>query len=392
MQKYSFIIRSIMDKKTKNIVFIISFAVIIYAAAMNLGAVLSFLGKLVSLLLPLIIGLVLAFVLSVPMGGFEKLLRRLADKAKIPAGDKLLTALSFVLTVAALLCLVVLVFTLLIPQLVSSVTGVVEQVQRKLPLWLETLNSYNIDTRQINQWLESINMDNIVSALTGGAGLVLASVLDISSTIVSVLINAGLGIVIMVYVLLTRRTLKRQAKRILYAYLSQERADKIIHVASLVYQTFSKFFSGQCLESCILGSLIFIAFSIARLPYSGLIAVLTGICAFIPYVGSFIACSIGALLTLLSSPAQALLCIVVFVTVQFVENQFIYPNVVGNSVGLPPLFTLLAVMLGGKLFGLLGMIFFIPVMAVIYALIREDVQQRDVRKPIPRDSKFSPRN
>ena len=381
-----------MDKKTKNIVFIISFAVIIYAAAMNLGAVLSFLGKLVSLLLPLIIGLVLAFVLSVPMGGFEKLLRRLADKAKIPAGDKLLTALSFVLTVAALLCLVVLVFTLLIPQLVSSVTGVVEQVQRKLPLWLETLNSYNIDTRQINQWLESINMDNIVSALTGGAGLVLASVLDISSTIVSVLINAGLGIVIMVYVLLTRRTLKRQAKRILYAYLSQERADKIIHVASLVYQTFSKFFSGQCLESCILGSLIFIAFSIARLPYSGLIAVLTGICAFIPYVGSFIACSIGALLTLLSSPAQALLCIVVFVTVQFVENQFIYPNVVGNSVGLPPLFTLLAVMLGGKLFGLLGMIFFIPVMAVIYALIREDVQQRDVRKPIPRDSKFSPRN
>lgn len=392
MQKYSFIIRSIMDKKTKNIVFIISFAVIIYAAAMNLGAVLSFLGKLVSLLLPLIIGLVLAFVLSVPMGGFEKLLKKLADKAKIPAGDKLLTALSFVLTIATVLCIVVLVFTLLIPQLVSSVTGVVEQVQRKLPLWLETLNSYNIDTQQINQWLDSINMDSIVSTLTGGAGLVLASVLDISSTIVSVLINAGLGIVIMVYVLLTRRTLKRQTKRILYAYLSAERADKIVHVASLVYQTFSKFFSGQCLESCILGSLIFIAFSIARLPYAGLIAVLTGICAFIPYVGSFIACSIGALLTLLSSPAQALLCIVVFVTVQFVENQFIYPNVVGNSVGLPPLFTLLAVMLGGKLFGLLGMIFFIPVMAVIYALIREDVQQRDVRKPIPRDSKFSPRN
>lgn len=392
MQKYSFIIRSIMDKKTKNIVFIISFAVIIYAAAMNLGAVLSFLGKLVSLLLPLIIGLVLAFVLSVPMGGFEKLLKKLADKAKIPAGDKLLTALSFVLTIATVLCIVVLVFTLLIPQLVSSVTGVVEQVQRKLPLWLETLNSYNIDTQQINQWLDSINMDSIVSTLTGGAGLVLASVLDISSTIVSVLINAGLGIVIMVYVLLTRRTLKRQTKRILYAYLSAEKADKIVHVACLVYQTFSKFFSGQCLESCILGSLIFIAFSIARLPYAGLIAVLTGICAFIPYVGSFIACSIGALLTLLSSPAQALLCIVVFVTVQFVENQFIYPNVVGNSVGLPPLFTLLAVMLGGKLFGLLGMIFFIPVMAVIYALIREDVQQRDVRKPIPRDSKFSPRN
>ena len=147
---------------------------------------------------------------------------------------------------------------------------------------------------------------------------------------------------------------------------------------------------GQCLESCILGSLIFIAFSIARLPYAGLIAVLTGICAFIPYVGSFISCSIGVLLTLLSSPGQALLCIIVYLAVQFTENQFIYPNVVGNSVGLPPLFTLLAVMLGGKLFGIVGMIFFIPLMAVVYVLVREDVQRRDVRKPIPKDSKFAP--
>lgn len=380
-----------MDKKTKNIMFIIAFGIVMYAAAMNLGAVLAFAGKLVSLLLPLIIGLVLAFVLSVPMGGFEKRLRRLTARAKRQPSDKLLTAFSFILTLLALLCIVVLLFTLLIPQLVSSAMGVAEQVQRKLPQWIATLNSYNIDTRQISAWLESINMEKIISTLTGGAGLVLASVLDISSTIVSVFINGGLGLVIMVYVLLTRKTLKRQSKRILYAYLSRERADKIIHISSLVYETFSKFFSGQCLESCILGSLIFIAFSIARLPHAGLIAVLTGICAFIPYVGSFAACSVGTLLTLLSSPAQALLCIIVYLIVQFVENQFIYPNVVGSSVGLPPLFTLLAVMLGGKLFGLLGMIFFIPVMAVVYALVREDVQSRDGRKPIPRDSKFSPR-
>ena len=118
---------------------------------------------------------------------------------------------------------------------------------------------------------------------------------------------------------------------------------------------------------------------------------LTAVCAFIPYVGAFLSCFIGTLLTLLSSPAQALLCILVYLAVQFTENQFIYPNVVGSSVGLPPLFTLLAVMLGGKLFGLLGMIFCIPVMAVIYTLVREDVQLRDGRKPIPRDSKFSPK-
>ena len=379
-----------MDKKTKSYMILIVFAVLVYAAAMHLGAVLGFLGSLVSLVLPLLIGLVLAFVLSVPMNGFEKLLKKLFSGTKKPVKDKLLTVLSFILTMATVLFIAVLVVTMLIPELVNSAKGVVEQMQVKLPQWLAVLNSYNIDTQQINELYNSINMESLFSTLTGSAGLVLDSVLNISTTIVSVVINGGLGFVIMVYVLLSRKTLKHQCQRVLYAYLSRERADSIAHVTGLIYQTYSKFFSGQCLESCILGSLIFIAFSIARLPYAGLIAVLTGICAFIPYVGSFISCSIGVLLTLLSSPGQALLCVIVYLAVQFIENQFIYPNVVGNSVGLPPLFTLLAVMLGGKLFGIVGMIFFIPLMAVVYVLVREDVQRRDVRKPIPKDSKFAP--
>ena len=379
-----------MDKKTKTYMLLIAFAVLVYAAAMHLGLVLGFLARLVSLVLPLVIGLVLAFVLSVPMNGYEKLLQKLFSGAKKPVPDKLLTAGSFFLTIATVLLVAVLVITMLIPELVSSAKGVVEQVQLKLPEWLALLNSYNIDTQQINEFYNSISMDSIFATLTGSAGIVLDSVLNISTTIVSVVINGGLGIVIMVYVLLTRKTLKHQCRRVLYAYLSRERADSIVHVSGLIYQTYSKFFSGQCLESCILGSLIFIAFSIAKLPYAGLIAVLTAICAFIPYVGAFISCSIGVLLTLLASPAHVLLCLIVYLAVQFIENQFIYPNVVGNSVGLPPLFTLLAVMLGGKLFGIIGMIFFIPLMAVVYTLVREDIQRRDVRKPVPKNSKFAP--
>jgi len=379
-----------MDKKTKTYMLLIAFAVLVYAAAMHLGVVLGFLARLVSLVLPLVIGLVLAFVLSVPMNGYEKLLQKLFSGAKKPMPDKLLTAGSFFLTIATVLLVAVLVVTMLIPELVSSAKGVVEQVQLKLPEWLALLNSYNIDTQQINEFYNSISMESLFATLTGSAGIVLDSVLNISTTIVSVVINGGLGIVIMVYVLLTRKTLKHQCRRVLYAYLKCERADSIVHVSGLIYQTYSKFFSGQCLESCILGSLIFIAFSIAKLPYAGLIAVLTAICAFIPYVGAFISCSIGVLLTLLASPAHVLLCLIVYLAVQFIENQFIYPNVVGNSVGLPPLFTLLAVMLGGKLFGIIGMIFFIPLMAVVYTLVREDIQRRDVRKPVPKDSKFAP--
>ncbi len=379
-----------MDKKTKNSMFLIAFAVLIYAAAMNLGAVLGFAGRLVSLLLPLIIGLVGAFVLSVPMKGYENLFAKLFKNAKKPLNDKLISAASFIMTVLTLLLILLLAVTMLIPQLVDSVKGVIQQIQQNIPAWLDILSRHNIDTRQINGWLESINLENLLATLTGGAGIVLASVKNISSTIVSLLINVGLGIVVTVYMLLGKKQLKHLCRRVLYAYISREKADRLVHIAKLSYDTFSRFLSGQCLEACILGSLIFIAFSIARLPYAGLIAVLTAICAFIPYVGSFASCSVGALLTLLANPSQTLLCIIVYLVVQFIENQFIYPNVVGSSVGLPPLFTLLAVMLGGKLLGLLGMIFFIPLMAVVYALVKEDVQLRDERKPIPKNSKFSP--
>lgn len=379
-----------MDKKTKTTMLLIAFAVTVYAAVMNLGAVLGFVGKLISLLLPLIIGLVGAFVLSVPMNGFERLLKKLFKNIKRPPREKLITVVSFFLTLAVLLLIVLMVVTMLIPQLVDSVRGVVAQVQQKVPFWLEVLNSHNVDTARFKAWFDSVNSQSLMDMLSGSAGLLLSSVKNISTTLVSLLINAGLGLVVMVYVLLGKKQLKHMCRRVLYAYVKKESADRIVHIALLSHQTFSKFLSGQCLEACILGSIIFIAFSVAGLPYAGLIAVLTAFCAFIPYVGALLSFSVGTLLTLLSSPSQALLCIIVYLAVQFTENQFIYPNVVGSSVGLPPLFTLLAVMLGGKLLGLLGMIFFIPLMAVVYALVQEDVQLRDERRPIPKNSKFSP--
>ena len=140
--------------------------------------------------------------------------------------------------------------------------------------------------------------------------------------------------------------------------------DKIWHVGSLIREVFGKFLGGQSIESCLLGFLMFVALSVFRIPYASLIAVLTAVCAFIPYIGAFLSCGIGVALILLVDPLQALLCLVVYQVVQFIENQFIYPHVVGSSVGLEPLWTIIAVLVGGAAFGVLGMIFFIPVMAV----------------------------
>lgn len=130
---------------------------------------------------------------------------------------------------------------------------------------------------------------------------------------------------------------------------------------------------------------MFVSFSIFRLPYAGLVAVLTAVCAFIPYIGAFVSCVTGALLTLIYDPSKVILCVIVYSVVQFIENQFIYPHVVGNSVGLSALWTLLAALIGGKLFGLVGILFFIPLTAVIITLVEESTDKRIAKKGQPED-------
>ena len=166
---------------------------------------------------------------------------------------------------------------------------------------------------------------------------------------------------------LGRRELGRQCRGFLCAYFKKPTAERICHVAKLTHDTYTKFFSGQCIEVLILGTMIFLAFSVFRIPYAALIAVLTA---------AFASCLIGVLLTLMAVPEKAILSFIVYQMVQFIENQFIYPHVVGSSVGLSPLWTLLAALLGGKLFGIIGIVFFIPLAAVIAQLLHGDIEHR----------------
>ena len=150
----------------------------------------------------------------------------------------------------------------------------------------------------------------------------------------------------------------------------------------MIRSTYTKFLTGQCVEACILGTLIFLSFTIFQLPYAVLVGVVTAICALVPYIGSFISCCLAVLLSLMVSPQKALITLIVYLVVQFIETQIIYPRVVGSSVGLSPMWTFLAVLLGGRMFGLLGMVLFIPLMSVIYTLLKEDVSKRLREKSI----------
>ncbi len=364
-----------MDKKLKNNLMLVAFGVLLFAAVMNIGTVWGFLGGLLHLALPLVIGFVLAFVLNVPMSGFERwLVKLLGEKNK-----KLARLLSLLLTLVCVILVVVLVCTLVIPELVSSGKSLYELVLRRWPNWVAGVESFLVtngfDTAWFTQRFANLDIQKIVGEVLSSTGSVISSAFSIFSSAISSVSTIAIGVVLSVYTLLCKDELSRGATRLMRAFLRDGVTDYVLHVSRLINRTYSKFMSGQCVEACILGSLIFVAFSIAGIPYASITGVLTAVCAFIPYVGAFLSCFIGALLVLLAEPGKLILCVVLYLAVQFVENQFIYPHVVGTSVGLGAMWTLIAVILGGKLMGLLGMIFFIPLLAVVMSLVREQTDK-----------------
>ncbi len=371
-----------MDKKFKESLILVIVGVVLFAALLNAGAILGLLKKFLVILLPIFVGLIIAFVLNVPMRGFERLLARILSKKNFKGKEKLITALSLVLTLLCVVLVIVLAITLAVPEIVSSVKSIYVQIEQQLPKVIQWLNGYNIDTTYLTDLVKNLNFESFISTITSGAGSLLTSLWSFASTTVSGLTTTIFALVISVYVLLDKRTLARHVKKILYSVAKKEIADKACEVGELSVETYSKFLSGQSIEAVILGVLIFIAFSLFRLPYAALIAFLTSFFAFIPYVGAFASCAIGAFLILLDSPGKVLTCIIVYFVVQFVENQFIYPHVVGSSVGLSALWTLVAAIIGGNLFGVVGIIFFIPLTAVVYMLFKKYANKKLMKKDI----------
>lgn len=278
---------------------------------MNRNDVAGFFRTFTGIFSPVFSGLLLlAFILSVPKLGIARRLTGIFPRLK----EKAVDALSLMACVAVLVCLLC---VLAIPQLTASVKSIAVLVRANWPNWAALLNSYGINTAELTKLAASFNWKMAVEKLFTGAGVVIGSVVDLAGSTVTVTVNAVFAIVIMFYVLLGRRELGRQCRGFLCAYFKKPTAERICHVAKLAHDTYTKFFSGQCIEVLILGTMIFLAFSVFRIPYAALIAVLTAAFAFVPYIGAFASCLIGVLLTLMAVPEKAILCFIVYQMVQF---------------------------------------------------------------------------
>lgn len=355
---------------------LIAFAVGLYALINHLSVIGSVFHFLTNLLEPLIVGAILAFFLNVPMRGLEKLFFRLQTKRRWKVRERANEVVSLILTYVGGFLLIFLVMYIVIPQLVETIPGIVSSAESAWPKLIAFLQSHNINTQQMEQLFSNFDLGPLLTKVWENYAQIIQTSLTAVSTVTSVLTVAITGFVISIYILSNKKKLLSQVRRLLYAYVGRKYADKVSEVASLTNQTFSSFISGQCVEAVILGVMFFLVMSILRLPYSLVISVFIAFMALIPYVGAFLGCVVGMLLIVIVSPMQALVFLITFLVLQQLEGQLIYPKVVGSSVGLPAIWILVSVFVGGKLFGIVGMLFFIPLTSVVYSLLRLNVNHR----------------
>ena len=365
-----------MEPKTKQSLLVTVVGVTLFVALLRLSDVLVFAAKLIDLVLPILAGGILALFINVPMTGLEKRLNRLFGKAKKQPSAKVIHLLSFFITLLGVVLVLVLALTLLIPELVQSFHSLYVQIEANIPRWTAYLNAQDADMSWLMSWLEGINWEQLLHKVTASIDTVLVNAVGAVSATVNIAITASFALIISVYMSLSTESLGHQARTLVCAYLKPSHAAGVLKFCRLFRQSFANFLTGQCSEAVILGVLMALAFSVFKIPYGSLVGVLTAICAIIPYVGALISCVVSVFLVLLVDPMLAVRCLIVYLAVQFVENQFIYPRVVGKSVGLSPLYTLVAAMIGGKLFGIIGIIFFIPLTAVVIELVKEDACRR----------------
>lgn len=370
---------------------LIVFTIVLLIALWKYTVVLGVFRFLLGIVFPFLLGGAIAFGLNVPMSFFERKIFGNEKVVKIKKIQRAKRPLSLVLTILSVLGVIGLVLFVVIPELGSTFVSLGSSIQRTMPKLIDWLTNLFNNNKEIVTLLEDLDMNwdkimnGVISFFRDGAQAVLDSTFSIAKNIISSLTTFFIAVVFACYILLQKEKLRVQMHKILFAYLPKQKAESILAVCALTYKTFSNFLTGQCVEALILGTMFFVTMSVIRLPYALLVGVLIAFTALIPIFGAFIGCVVGAFLILMVNPMKAVVFVIMFLILQQLEGNFIYPKVVGNSVGLPSIWVLAAVSIGGSLLGVVGMLVFIPLVSVVYTIFRGDVYSRLAKKGVQID-------
>ena len=360
---------------------LIVFTALLVVALWKFDVVLDVLKTIGQIIFPFILGGAIVFVINVPMSFLEKKIFENVKKEN-KAARKLARPVSLLLTIVLVVGVIALVMIGVIPQLTKTMGSLMINITDFIPQIKIWIRDFFHDNREIMNLVDQVqfNPDQAIrwgiSLLGNGAGNMMNTTMSAVGSIVSGVATFFIAFSFACYILFQKENLHIQIRKVFFAFLPRQKADTFLKVCSLTYRTFANFLAGQCLEAVILGSMFVVTLSILRMPYALLIGILIAFTALIPIFGAFIGCAVGSFLIFMVNPQQAILFVIVFLVLQQIEGNLIYPHVVGESVGLPSIWVLAAVTIGGNLMGIVGMLVFIPLLSVLYTIFREFVYLR----------------
>lgn len=371
-----------LDKKRmKQYFLLIAFGIILYMLLNNLPAVAQVTGFLFRLFSPFLLGLSMAFILNVPLRLIETgILDQFGKKSLI--WSKCKRGLAILLTLGLVIGILFALMFLIIPEITKTIRIITDSLPGyidSLLLWADNMcQRFGISLDTLNQI--EINWESMEKTISGflkvGSASLVNTTVIVTTGIFSGIFNFVMSIVFAIYTLVMKESLSRQTKKLLAAFLPPRITHKILEIASLSHRIFSNFVSGQVTEAVIIGLLCFIGMSIFSMPYAPMISALVGFTALIPVFGAFIGTGVGAFLILMVNPVKAVWFVIFIVVLQQLEGNFIYPKVVGKSVGLPGIWVMLAVLIGGSLYGAFGMLIGVPLCSILYSILRSSVNHK----------------
>ena len=379
-------------KSMKKIRELIVFTAILVVALWKFDTVLEGAKNIWGILFPFVLGGAIAFVINVPMSFLEKkIFGKTKDGNKV--GKKLARPISLLLTIILAVGVIALVMFGVIPQLTRTIASLMISIATFIPQMQDWIREFSHNNQDIMKLVNQVqfNPDQAIkwgiSILGSGAGNMMNTTMSAVGSIVSGFATFFIAFSFACYILFQKEKLHVQIRKVFFAFIPKQKAEAFLKICSLTYQTFANFLTGQCVEAVILGSMFVVTLSILKMPYALLIGTLIAFTALIPIFGAFIGCAVGCFLIFMVSPKQAILFIIVFLILQQIEGNLIYPHVVGGSVGLPSIWVLAAVTIGGNLMGIVGMLIFIPLVSVLYTIFREFVYLRLKEKNIKQVTK-----
>lgn len=379
-------------KSMKKIRELIVFTAILVVALWKFDTVLEGAKNIWGILFPFVLGGAIAFVINVPMSFLEKkIFGKTKDENKV--GKKLARPISLLLTIILAVGVIALVMFGVIPQLTRTMGSLMISIANFVPQMQNWIRDFSHNNQEIMKLVNQVqfNQDQAIkwgiSILGSGAGNMMNTTMSAVGSIVSGFATFFIAFSFACYILFQKEKLHVQIRKVFFAFIPKQKAEAFLKICSLTYQTFANFLTGQCVEAVILGSMFVVTLSILKMPYALLIGTLIAFTALIPIFGAFIGCAVGCFLIFMVNPKQAILFIIVFLILQQIEGNLIYPHVVGGSVGLPSIWVLAAVTIGGNLMGIVGMLIFIPLVSVLYTIFREFVYLRLKEKHIKQVTK-----